>query len=153
MKHCGIVFAYRGDLDTATAGRDAAVFGVTFSDVGGKFIAAAFFPNDPPARRLLIVDPTFFDPGLQFDQTGVFRHELGHVLGFRHEHIRSEAPPVCQGEPLADTISLADYDPRSVMHYFCGGVGTKELEITDLDILGAQRLYGLPASAFHNIVA
>jgi hypothetical protein len=30
------------------------------------------------------------------------------------------------------------------MHYLCGGFGNKELAITDLDRLGAQRLYGPP---------
>ena len=32
------------------------------------------------------VDPIFFNS--QYDPVGVFRHELGHVLGYRHEHIR-----------------------------------------------------------------
>ena len=72
----------------------------------------------------------------------MLRHELGHTLGFRHEHIRSEAPPACPDEPTYDTLDLTAYDPQSVMHYFCGQVGSRELAITDLDRLGAQKVYG-----------
>jgi len=81
----------------------------------------------------------------------VLRHELGHVIGFRHEHIRSGAPPVCPHEDTTGTINLTDYDPRSVMHYFCGGVGSRTLEITDIDRTGSQQVYGAPLSAFQFI--
>jgi hypothetical protein len=51
-------------------------------------------------------------------------------------------------EPVFGTIVATDYDPKSVMHDFCGDVGGKELEITDLDHQGAQSLYRLPLSPF-----
>ena len=70
------------------------------------------------------------------------------MLGFRHEHIRAEAPASCPDEDLADTSVLTGYDPKSVMHYFCGNVGSRELLITDVDRTGAQRLYGLPLSSY-----
>ena len=111
-------------------------------DTGGEFIAAAFFPNNPKDRRQLIVDPSYYTT--TFDSVGVFRHELGHVLGFRHEHIRSEAPPTCPNEPLFDAKNLGKYDPQSVMHYFCGQVGSTTLRITDLDRTGSQQVYGPP---------
>jgi len=114
-------------------------------DAGGSVIASSFFPSDPPDRRHLLIDPTYFTTS--FDKVGVFRHELGHVLGFRHEHIRNEAPPVCPNEPLWDTQVLSAYDPKSVMHYFCGGVGSHDLSITDLDRKGARMVYGPPLSA------
>jgi hypothetical protein len=151
MAVCGIAFEYRSELDEKPANRSTALFGISYVDVGGQFIAAAFFPDDPADRRMIIIDPSYFSPNLGFDKTGVLRHELGHVLGFRHEHIRSGAPAVCPGEPLYDTVELGDYDPRSVMHYFCGGVGSAELEITELDRTGAQKLYGPPESSFMNI--
>jgi hypothetical protein len=149
MKVCGVEFVYRGALDTDTAARPgAALFPVMQYDSGGQFIAAAFFPDDPVERRFVIIDPSYFSPTLRFDRVGVLRHELGHVLGFRHEHIRSEAPAACPGEPLFGTTPLTAYDPRSVMHYFCGDVGAAELAITDVDRAGAQKLYGLPRSVF-----
>ena len=149
MGVCGVEFEYRAALDTDPAGRAGKViFPVMRYDAHGQFIAAAFFPDDPANRRFVVIDPSFFSPTLSFDRVGVLRHELGHVLGFRHEHIRSGAPAACPGEPLFGTTPLTDYDPRSVMHYFCGGVGSAELAITDVDRAGEQRLYGLPRSAF-----
>jgi len=149
---CGVDFAYRADLDESeTVKPKGVLFTVRFLDVGATFIAAAFFPNDPPDRRRILIDPSFFAPDLGFDQVGVLRHELGHVLGFRHEHIRSGAPPDCPDEDTADTIDLTQYDPKSVMHYFCGELGSKTLEITDMDKAGAQKVYGLPLNTFQLI--
>jgi len=123
---------------------EAPLFTVEQLDSGGKFIAAAFFPNDPPEERRLYIDPSYFSPTLKYDRVGVLRHELGHVLGFRHEHIRSGAPPNCPHEDTSDTFDFTLYDPKSVMHYFCGGVGSRELAITDFDRTGARMLYGPP---------
>jgi hypothetical protein len=123
------------------------VFVVRHIDAGGQFIAAAFFPTYPPKRRRVLIDPSYFADDLGFDPVGVLRHELGHVVGFRHEHIRSGAPALCPQEDTTDTIDLTAYDPQSVMHYFCGGVGSRDLKITDVDRDGAQKLYGPPLSS------
>lgn len=149
MDTCGIEFRHDVAKDTSPSTTVAdVVFTVRKIDAGGRFIAAAFFPTDPPARRRVLIDPSFFAPGLTFDPVGVLRHELGHVLGFRHEHIRVEAPAACPDEDIADISILTGYDPRSVMHYFCGKVGDPKLLITDIDVAGSQRLYGPPFSAF-----
>jgi hypothetical protein len=146
---CGIAFQHRADLDSAPgAGPAGTIFAVREIDAGGQFIAAAFFPNDPVDRRRVLIDPSYYDQGLSFDRVGVLRHELGHVLGFRHEHIRSEAPPACPDEPQFDTQNLSKYDPRSVMHYFCGGVGSTALAITDIDTVSSQKVYGAPLNTF-----
>jgi xanthosine utilization system XapX-like protein len=138
---CGVKFEHRWDQDEADT--PDVLFRVRGHDAGGAFIAAAFFPNDPPERRVLYVDPSYFKSW--FDPVGVFRHELGHVLGFRHEHIRKGAPPDCPSEDTTGTTGLSEeYDPQSVMHYFCGGVGSKELALTDKDEASAQRVYGPP---------
>jgi hypothetical protein len=142
---CGIKFEHQQALD-ARPGADpaGAIFSVREIDANGSFIAASFFPNDPPVRRRVLIDPSFYSDNVGFDRVGVLRHELGHVLGFRHEHIRSGAPPVCPQESTTDTIDLTKYDPQSVMHYFCGGVGSRTLAITALDRDGSQRVYGPP---------
>jgi hypothetical protein len=146
---CGVKFQHRASLDSSPTTRvDGVTFTVRKLDAGGRFIAAAFFPNDPPERRRIVIDPSFYADDLGFDRVGVLRHELGHVLGFRHEHIRSEAPAACPDEDLGEDLPLGAYDPKSVMHYFCGAVGSRELQISEVDVAGAQRLYGLPLSAY-----
>jgi hypothetical protein len=144
---CGVRFEHRQDLDTSpTTTPSGILFTVRGIDAGGRFIAAAFFPGDPVSRRRMLIDPSYFTTS--FNKVGVLRHELGHVLGFRHEHIRSEAPAACPGESLEETINLGDYDPQSVMHYFCGGVGNPDLAITDIDKEGARKVYGLPLDKY-----
>jgi len=140
---CGVEFEHKADLDGSNSTSPQGVlFPVRGFDAGGRFIAAAFFPNDPRNRRRVVIDPSYFRTS--FDHVGVLRHELGHVLGFRHEHIRSNAPAVCPDETTAETIDLTDYDPQSCMHYFCGNVGTRDLQITEVDKEGSRKVYGLP---------
>jgi hypothetical protein len=125
---------------------------LTFGDVdfpvlrqldGGNTIAMAFFPDDPIKERLVWVFDGYFNtsPG-SFDPIGVMRHELGHVLGFRHEHIRPEAPDLFNPESAEHTIEISQYDPKSVMHYVAPGVGDPQLRFTDLDKTGARFIYG-----------
>jgi hypothetical protein len=140
---CGVRIRYAEAHDDAGDRPADVTFAVRAYELAG-IVALSFFPNAPPERRRLLLDPSYFASGLRFDRAGILRHELGHILGFRHEHIRSGAPPVCERESLAATIDLTRYDPRSVMHYFCGGVGTWELAITDVDRAGAQQVYGPP---------
>jgi hypothetical protein len=140
---CGIEFRHMEDLDDDDGVKPGnALFVVREIDAGGAFIASAFFPNDPKDRRRVLIDPSFYTT--DFDHIGVLRHELGHVLGFRHEHIHKTAPPACHGEDDFDSVPLTGYDSVSVMHYFCGGVGSRQLKISDLDRTGAQQVYGPP---------
>ena len=113
---------------------------------GAPYIARAFFPNDPRSDRNVLINSSAFTlgPG-NLTLTGVLRHELGHTLGFRHEHTRPEA-----GTCFEDTNwrPLTDYDAFSTMHYpQCNGGGDWSLELTAADESGAACLYG-PASGF-----
>lgn len=109
-------------------------------NVNGDFIAQSFFPDETQSERRVLVDPSYFST--TFDQVGVFRHEIGHIIGFHHEHIRSGAPSACPQESTDGLIPLTNYDSRSVMHYFCGGAGNIRLQFTDLDTAGAEMVYG-----------
>ncbi len=135
---CRVRFTYLSQYDNSPT-HDKVNFIVRLIDVRGAYIAAAFFPHEGPVRRYLNVDPSYFTTS--FNKVGVFRHELGHVLGYRHEHTRNI--PGCffednQWQPLTP------YDPKSVMHYFCGGAGSLNLDITALDRAGHRTLYRLP---------
>ncbi|MET4100554.1 hypothetical protein ABIB37_002791 [Agrococcus sp. UYP10] len=145
---CAIEFTHEVEFDEftdlAASARDISerlVFVVRFIDAGGEFVASAFFPTQPPARRKVLIDPSFFSDDLNFDRVGIMRHELGHIMGFRHEHILAGAPADCPEEKDQNIFSFGPYDPKSVMHYFCGGVGTLDLTLTPGDIKGAMGLY------------
>src|SRR6266478_7136140 len=111
-------------------------------DSKGEYIAASFFPHDDASRRNLNIDPAYFTT--RADKVGVLRHEMGHILGYRHEHIRG-----ISGCYFEDNFwqPLTPYDPKSVMHYFCGGGGSLQLELTALDRSGHRALYGGPSGS------
>lgn len=145
---CGVSFGYLPNFDdSADLSPDGVLFPVREISVESKMLASAFFPIDASFRRRLLINRLkYYDTA--FSKVGVLRHELGHILGFRHEHIRSGAPAACPGESEAQTIPLTAYDPNSVMHYYCGGKGDPELKFTQFDIDGARSLYGPPLAEF-----
>ena len=157
---CNIKFQHVESFDSAPrgtvypldgAGKRGVLFVVANYDIGTT-IARAFFPNDSINKRLLLVDPDeYFNTTI--DKIGVLRHELGHVLGFRHEHISPDAPAwsssFCSLESSAGSTAVTTYERASVMHYPCtaklkGGPLSEnmKLEITNLDKIGAQAVYG-----------
>ena len=132
---CGIRFTHVAAADEAPS-PEAVTFVVRYQDADSSYVATAFFPNDPPLARTLDLYPGFFRTS--YDRVGVLRHELGHVLGYRHAHL---GVPGCIPEG-GEWLALTPYDSRSVMHYLCGGGGDPELVITDLDREGHRKLYG-----------
>ncbi|WP_347975580.1 hypothetical protein [Microbacterium sp. ProA8] len=146
---CGIEFEHLVHRDDAPELPADVGFPVVRQPGGGSTIAMAFFPDDPPHQRFVSVFDGFYstDPNA-FDAIGVMRHELGHVLGFRHEHIRPEAPDLFNPESLEHTIAITQYDPTSVMHYVAAGVGDPKLRFTERDKSGARLVYGGPDSEF-----
>lgn len=118
---------------------------------GQDYLARAFFPNDPrPARNVLVDDSSFkLGPG-KLTLTGILRHELGHILGFRHEHTRPEGAVSCFEDD--DWRPVGPVDLLSVMMYpQCrrNNVGREDwsLRLTELDKQGAACIYG-PAPGF-----
>ncbi len=132
---CKVQYIYLKQFD-ASPSHEQVNFIVRLNDVQGRYIAASFFPNYDRLRRYLNIDPSYFTT--DFDQVGVLRHELGHTLGYRHEHIRGIAG--CYSEDN-QWKPLTPYDPESVMHYFCGGAGSLMLRLTDTDKAGHRKLY------------
>jgi hypothetical protein len=113
----------------------------------GQYLARAFFPNEPRSARNVLIDESSFelDPTQTLKLVGILRHELGHSLGFRHEHTRPEAGTCFEDN---DFRPLTNYDAFSVMHYpQCNGLGDWSLNLTNRDKSGSACLYG-PASGF-----
>lgn len=134
QQKCGLQFVFRNDAKPTHQNN---TFIVKQVNARGTFIAAAFFPSYASARRFVNIDPSFFTTS--YDKTGVLRHELGHVLGYRHEQIRDILG--CKPEGT-QWLPITPYDPHSVMHYLCGGGGTLSLQLTDLDKQGHVKAYG-----------
>lgn len=106
---------------------------------GSGYLARAFFPGNARAYRNVIVDYSCFSTRAPLTCTGVLRHELGHTLGFRHEHTRPEAGTCYEDSSWRP---LTPYDRASVMHYpQCGG-RNPALELSASDIAGVQAIYG-----------
>ncbi|KAL2843615.1 hypothetical protein BJX68DRAFT_243903 [Aspergillus pseudodeflectus] len=72
-------------------------------------LAEAFFPDEVDLNDL-IVYPDAFQPGTVQYLKNIFLHELGHVLGLRHEF----AP---EREKRLDSVQIGPRNPNSVMGY------------------------------------
>ncbi len=104
-----------------------------------QYLARSFFPNSSRRNREILVSVTSFGNISPWTLTGVFRHELGHTLGFRHEHTRPEAGTCFEDN---NWRALTAYDSSSVMHYpQCNGTQTGDLVLTSLDKSGAASVY------------
>ncbi|WP_210648973.1 matrixin family metalloprotease [Nocardioides sp. SYSU D00065] len=103
-----------------------------------QYIARAFFPSTPKRSRNVLVDDSIWTSG-SWTPTNILGHELGHVLGFRHEHTRPEAGTCFEDN---NWRPLTPYDSASIMHYpQCNG-SSSNLSMTSTDRAGAVALYG-----------
>lgn len=145
-----VVFVYVADQDaTCRANNASVVFDVRPVNVNGQYLARAFFPNEPRAARNVLIDDSSFqlDPNGKLSLVGILRHELGHTLGWRHEHTRPESG-TCFEDSDWRPLTTQGYDRFSVMHYpQCNGGGDWSLTLTPLDKTGAACAYG-PAAGF-----
>jgi serine protease len=138
-----VKFVYVPQQDAScNAANNNVVFDVRPVDVGGDYLARAFFPNEPRARRNVLIDLSALSltPGQALTLSGVLRHELGHSLGFRHEHTRPESGACFED---SNWKPITSYDRFSVMHYpQCNGGADWKLLLTDRDKNGSACVYG-----------
>jgi hypothetical protein len=104
-----------------------------------QYIARAFFPSTGKRNRNVLVNATSLMNSGSWTPSNIMGHELGHTLGFRHEHTRPEAGTCFEDN---NWRPLTPYDSSSIMHYpQCNG-SSDDLSMTSQDRAGAAALYG-----------
>ncbi|KAI1655861.1 hypothetical protein F4813DRAFT_147127 [Daldinia decipiens] len=90
---------------------EEAVFQLIYSAGGGDVLATAFFPNTASiGRRLVVYEQAFIEVNDQYDlMTNLFCHELGHILGLRHERAQEK-------ETSYPSVQWGDSNPLSIMN-------------------------------------
>ena len=103
-----------------------------------QYIARAFFPSTSKRSRNVLIDDSIWTSGT-WEPGDILAHELGHALGFRHEHTRPESGTCFEDN---NWRPLTPYDNKSIMHYpQCNG-GSSDLEFQASDAAGVRALYG-----------
>ncbi|GAA1526768.1 M57 family metalloprotease [Nocardioides humi] len=133
-----IDFVYVPAQDGACTTANSSVLFSVEPVVTSQYIARAFFPSTPESQRNVLVADSIWSSG-SWEPGDILGHELGHALGFRHEHTRPEA-----GTCFEDSSwrPLTPYDAASIMHYpQCNG-SSADLEFQASDAAGVRALYG-----------
>lgn len=144
-----LTFVHDAASDASCTSANTSVLFRVAPNTSTAYLARAFYPTDHHDQRNLFVTSAALAPPAPVTLTGVLRHELGHVLGFRHEHIRVHQPDVgaCFNED-DDWRGLTIYDANSVMHYpVCSGTNTGDLALTAWDRQGVAAVYGTRGGA------
>ncbi len=104
-----------------------------------QYIARAFFPSTGDSQRNILVNATSLMNSGSWTPGNILGHELGHTLGFRHEHTRPEAGTCFEDN---NWRPLTPYDSASIMHYpQCNG-SSDDLGFTSQDGNGVRSAYG-----------
>ncbi len=139
-----VKFIYDATQDAnCNANNNAVVFDVS-PITGAQYLARAFFPDSPRLERNVMIDSSAFDPAQTgpITLTNIMIHELGHALGFRHEHIArpNQQTPGCVEDNSYRT--LEGYDALSTMHYPQCGSPNNTLALSPKDQTGIALIYG-----------
>jgi len=146
-KFANIKFVYVPGQDASCTNANTNVlFDVNPAPAGAPYLARAFFPDSPRAERNVLIEAASFDPNQTggISVTNILIHELGHTLGFRHEHIArpNQATQGCVEDNQYRLLTA--YDQLSTMHYpQCGSPGNT-LALSTLDQQGVSMVYGAP---------
>jgi hypothetical protein len=98
----GVTFEWVTDIKQAT-------FLLEYGGSKGDVLAEAFFPNSEPLNVLFVYKGALQPSNLDYLKN-VFLHELGHVLGLRHEF-------ALEKEGTVRAVRFGTVNPLSVMSY------------------------------------
>ena len=134
----GVDFVYDSSQDAdCNTGNTDVVFSVEPTSTT-QYIARAFFPSSPKSQRNVLVNADSLFSSGNWEASDIMGHELGHTLGFRHEHTRPEAGTCFEDN---NWRPLTAYDSVSIMHYpQCNG-GSDDLEWSSSDATGVASVY------------
>lgn len=103
---------------------DDACFQVAYGGDRGGVLASAFFPDQyENSLNSVLAYKGMFSRGQKPLMVSTMLHELGHVLGLRHEHSHAGIPGWIPPEDQAngaESIVWGVRNPRSVMAYYQG---------------------------------
>lgn len=129
----GVQFKWVGALEDAA-------FVLAYGGTDDDTVAAAYFPNSKDLNTVYVYKRAF-KADIKADMWRFFLHELGHVLGLRHEFSMDPDPPM--GEFEGGAVLVGKRNPLSVMNY-----REEAPEIQPSDVEDTKLFYSKGASAF-----
>jgi hypothetical protein len=123
----GVQFQWVDDLEEAC-------FVLQYAGTLGSVLASAFFPNEALLNAMNVYEKAFENTQVEILKN-VFLHELGHVLGFRHEFALDIGPRFEGG-----AVPFLESNPKSVMSYVFPPM------IQDSDVKSAKAFYNWPVN-------
>ncbi|KAF4447076.1 putative matrix metalloproteinase-11 protein [Fusarium austroafricanum] len=115
-----------------------ATFALWHGGSQGGVLASAFFPNPNDMSNMLVYNAAFAMPKWKANLWKVFMHELGHVLGLRHEFAMDRDPETGNSKETFKAVQLGPRNENSVMTY-----GRNPPEVQDSDVESARAFYAL----------
>jgi len=132
----GASFSWVGKLEDAE-------FVLGYAGDQGNLVAQAFFPNANDLNNLIVCKRAF-DPDIKQYMWRFFLHELGHVLGLRHEFAMDPKPGSNPPVPMeGGAVQIGPRNAASVMNY-----GPTPPLIQQSDIDSTQAFYNLVGPTF-----
>jgi len=103
---------------------NTAAFTMQYNGDNGDTLADAFFPNTKLSNHLFVYSRAFEDDARRY-LANIFEHELGHILGLRHEFAAEEGDYVLFGRQNLSSVMTYNWPP----------------EVTPQDIKETQEFY------------